>query len=146
MTKVNLENAERLIEQKHLECRADHVPCTVQSTYSNLDGSKDKLVRRELILLDTTNRTVIGIEYDANENPAEIYTTDAKGNKIKLKTEEPKQSNAVRDLIGERLEKATKAISNKENNKPKLNTNPTETKSTKPIKRTIIKKSQTERV
>lgn len=145
MTKVNLENAERLIEQKHLECRADHVPCTVQSTYSNLDGSEDKLVRRELKLLDT-NRTVIGIEYDANENPAEIYTTDAKGNKIKLKTEEPKQSNAVRDLIGERLEKATKAISNKENNKPKLNTNPTETKSTKPIKRTIIKKSQTERV
>lgn len=145
MTKVNLENAERLIEQKHLECRADHVPCTVQSTYSNLDGSEDKLVRRELKLLDT-NRTVIGIEYDANENPAEIYTTDAKGNKIKLKTEEPKQSNAVRDLIGERLEKATKAISNKENNKPKLNTKPTETKSTKPIKRTIIKKTQTERV
>lgn len=142
---VDLKNAERIIEQKHLECRADHVPCTVQSTYTNLDGSEDKLVRRELKLLDT-NRTVIGIEYDANENPAEIYTTDAKGNKIKLKTEEPKQSNAVRDLIGERLEKATKAISNKENNKPKLNTNPTETKSTKPIKRTIIKKSQIERV
>ena len=91
MTKVNLENAERLIEQKHLECRADHVPCTVQSTYSNLDGSEDKLVRRELKLLDT-NRTVIGIEYDANENPAEIYTTDAKGNKIKLKTNNKKMA------------------------------------------------------
>ena len=142
MTKVNLENAEHLIKQKHLECRADHVPCTVQSTYSNLDGSENKLVRRELILLDTNRTVVIGIEYNANGNPAEIYTTDTKGNKIKLKTEEPKQSNAIRDLIGERLEKATKAILNKENNKPKLN----ETKASKPIKRTIIKKSQTERV
>lgn len=129
---VELENAENLIKQKYLEYRADHIPCTVRSTYTNLDGKKDIPVSTELKLIDS-NRTIIGIEYDANGKPAEVYTTDAKGKKIKLKTDEPKRSSKLPDLIGKRLTEATKAIS-----KEMPKTTPAPEKTKKIVRKTTI--------
>ena len=106
---------ENVFEQKRLECRADNIPCSVKSTYSNLDGKKDVLVRKELQLVDS-KQVVIGVEFDAEGIPVEVYTQDAKGNRIKLTAEAPKRSNTLPDLIEERLNSVSRVIENKSSN------------------------------
>lgn len=103
---------ENVFEQKRLECRADNIPCTVKSTYSNLDGKEDVLVRKELQLLDS-KQVVIGVEFDTDGTPVEVYTQDAKGKRIKLTAEAPKRSSALPDLIEKRLNSASRVIEKK---------------------------------
>ncbi len=103
---------ENVFEQKRLECRADNIPCTVKSTYSNLDGKKDVLVRKELQLIDS-KQVVIGVEYDLEGTPVEVYTQDAKGNRIKLTAEAPKRNTTLPDLIEERLNSVSRVMENK---------------------------------
>lgn len=107
---------ERLFHKKHLDCRADHVPCTVKETYFKPDNTQDDgmLIRKELISLDESKRVILGIEYDDKGHPAEVYTTDAKGKRIKLVAENPQQSNMLPDLISKRLEQARNLTNAKE--------------------------------
>ena len=108
MTNNVNEYCEKLLTQKHLEYKADHIPCTVQSTYFSPKKGENILTKRELILTKT-DKVIFGIEYDANGNPAEVYTTDSKGNRVKLVTDSMDKNNESKnlpDLISERLETA----------------------------------------
>lgn len=107
---------ERLFDKKYLDCRADQIPCTVKETYFKPDNTKDDgmLIRKELISLDESKRVILGIEYDDKGQPAEVYTTDAKGKRIKLVAENPQQSNKLPDLISKRLEQARNLANTKE--------------------------------
>jgi hypothetical protein len=114
---TKLETCEKLFAEKHLAYRADHVPCTVKNTYFNPDNNNDDgtLIRRELILLENgTEKVIFGIEYDDKGHPAEAYTTDSKGKRIKLVTEAKEQSNTLPNLISERLSKARNLTNAKE--------------------------------
>lgn len=128
MTKDVKTYCEKLLTQKHLEYKADHVPCTVQSTYFSPNKNEDILTKRELILTNT-GKVIFGIEYDANGNPAEAYTTDSKGNRVKLVTDSMDKNNESKnlpDLISERLETAK--------NKTQNNTKTSKQEISKPIK------------
>ncbi len=108
MTKDVTKYCEDLLKQKCLEYKADHVPCTVQSTYFSPNKNEDILTKRELILTNT-GTVIFGIEYDASGNPAEAYTTDSKGKRVKLVTDSMGKDNEDKnlpDLISERLETA----------------------------------------
>lgn len=108
MTDV-LEYCETLLETKHLEYKADLIPCTVQSTYLSPDGKEknDILIKRELKL--DSGQVIFGIEYDDKGNPAEAYTTDSEGKRVRLIAESMQnkgQNQTLPDLISERLETA----------------------------------------
>ncbi len=97
-----LKYCEEVLKKKHLEYKADHIPCTVQSTYFSPDKKHDTLMRRELM---TNGQVIFGIEYDTNGNPAEVYTTDSEGKRIKIATESMDNENQnLPNLISERLE------------------------------------------
>ena len=103
---VDAKKLENTFEQKRMACKADHIPCTVQSTYSNLDGKEDVLVRKELKLLGS-KKVIIGVEYDKEGQPIEVYTQDAKGKRLKLSLETAPRNTALPDLIEERLNNAS---------------------------------------
>lgn len=108
--KLDTEKLDNVFEQKRLECKADHVPCTVQTTYANLDGKQDHLLRRELKLLDS-KRVVIGVEYDEEGNPAEVYTENKDGKRVKLSLAQETRQQTLPNLIEERLKIVSKTIS-----------------------------------
>ncbi len=132
---VDSSKLETVFEQKRLECKLDQVPCTVQTTYSNLDGKQDHLLRRELKLLDS-KRVIIGVEYDEQGNPAEVYTENKDGKRVKLSISQEARPQTLPNLIEERLKVVSKAL-----NKPPLENTSSkeETKTPKAPKRKLLK-------
>ncbi len=109
MTK-DLRNADNVLNQTHFAYRTDHIPCTIQCNYTKF-GKEEILTSRELKLL--SGKTILGIGYDNQGNPVEMYTYDTKGKKVQLTAEKEEKANTLPNLIEERLNSLTKALAEK---------------------------------
>lgn len=105
MTTQKIDKYSALINQGFLENKLKMIPTSIKETYSDLVNKKPVLLTRELI---ADGKVVLGVEYSAEGEAVNAYTTDKTGRHITIARVEDMDNTkdlSVRDMIAEHLKK-----------------------------------------
>lgn len=141
MTTQKIDKYSALINQGFLENKLKMIPTSIKETYSDLVSKKPVLLTRELIADD---KVVLGVEYSAEGEAVNAYTTDKTGRHITIARVEEMDNtkdSSVRDMIADHLKKMSVM---KNNERPVAKTKPQAEKKKVVIREApTIKKEQT---